>query len=42
MLYTEGLILKPTGTGDGFTAISTGDNYGLPRFWKSVINKTIN
>lgn len=31
MLYTEGLILKPTGTGDGFTAISTGDNYGLPQ-----------
>ena len=30
MLYTEGLILKPFGTGNGFTAISTGDNYGLP------------
>lgn len=30
ILYTEGLILKPNGTDDSFTAISTGDNYVLP------------
>ena len=31
LLYTEGLIFKPTGTDNGFTVISTGDNYVLPQ-----------
>lgn len=31
LLYTEGLIFKPTGTDNGFTVISTGDNYALPQ-----------
>lgn len=31
LIHTEGLILKPKGRDSGFTAISTGDNYGLPQ-----------
>ncbi len=31
LLYTEGLILKPSGTESGFTAIATGDNYEFPQ-----------
>lgn len=31
LLYTEGIVLKPGNTKEGFTALATGDNYGLPQ-----------
>ena len=29
--HVEGFILRPSGVGDGFAAVATGDNYDRPQ-----------